>query len=275
MLKRALKMAGIVLIFEIVRTALPGLLQWGISRDPECIEYVDLFFCVDILQFAVMSMLVIALFKKLQLKPIVMVIIAVICSVIGQLLQGVSTGSYIGDIIVGLLWYSREYAYFPLLNWLIFPVCGYAFSGIWKRIQDKERFFRLVTPISWVISVVYFASMAFFGEYYLSGGEYYGLGILDAVFALIICAAMIGLGYYLTKWGGCISNWLSSMGNRVTSVYCIHWTLYCFAYVFLFCYLEDYISQWLIIPVSVLTLVASDLLSVFYNKKIKAKNKKF
>ena len=111
MLKRALKMAGIVLIFEIVRTALPGLLQWGISRDPECIEYVDLFFCVDILQFAVMSMLVIALFKKLQLKPIVMVIIAVICSVIGQLLQGVSTGSYIGDIIVGLLWYSREYAY--------------------------------------------------------------------------------------------------------------------------------------------------------------------
>ena len=66
------------------------------------------------------------------------------------------------DIIVGLLWYSREYAYFPLLNWLIFLVCGYAFRGIWQRIQDKKRFFRLVTPISWVICVVYFASMAFF-----------------------------------------------------------------------------------------------------------------
>ena len=272
MFKRALKMAGIVLIFEIARTALPGLLQWVISGDPECIEYVYMFFNVDILQFVTLALLVIALFKKLKLKPLVMVIIAVICSVIGQLLQGVSTGSYIGDIVAGFLWNSNEYAYFPLLNWLIFPVCGYAFSGIWQRLQDKEKFFRIVTPVSWVISIVYFASMAFFGEYYLSGGEYYGLGILDAVFALIICFSMIGLGYYLTKWGGRISNWLSSMGSRVTSFYCIHWTIYYYLYVFLFCFLEDYISQWLIIPVSILIIAASDLLSKAYkNKKFKNK----
>ena len=266
MFRRALKMAGMVLLFEIARTALPGLLQWLLSGDPECIEYVDLFFSVDIFQFAVMAMLVIALFQKWSLKPYVMVTIAVICSVIGQLLQWVTTGSYVGDVAVGLLWHSREYAYFPLLNWLIIPVCGYAFSGIWQRLQDKERFFRLVTPVSWIISIAYFASMVFLGEYYLSGYEYYGLGSLDAAFALVVCFAMIGLGYYLNKMGGCISNWLSAMGNRVTSIYCVHWTIYCFLYVFLFCYLEDYISQWLIIPVSVLVLVVSDLLSRLYKK---------
>ena len=266
MFRRAVKTAGIVLLFEIARTVLPGLLQWVISGDPECIEYVDIFFSVDILQFVTMAMLVIALFKKMKLKPFVMVIIAAICSVVGQLLQGVSTGSYIGDVAVGFLWHSREYAYFPLLNWLIIPVCGYAFSSIWQRIQDKGRFFRLVTPISWIISVVYFASMVFLGEYYLSGYEYYGLGILDAAFSLIVCFAMIGVGYYLKKWGGCVADWLSSMGNRVTSIYCIHWTIYCFLYVFLFCFLENYISQWLIIPVSALVLVVSDLLSRLYKK---------
>ena len=270
MFRRALKTAGIVLLFEIARTALPGLLQWVISGDPECIEYVDLFFSVDIIQFVTMAMLVIALFKKLNLKPYVMVIIAAICSVIGQALQWVTTGSYVGDVLVGFLWHSREYAYFPLLNWLIIPVCGYAFSSIWQRLKDKESFFRLVTPISWIISIAYFGSMVFLGEYYLSGWEYYGLGILDAAFSLIVCFAMIGLGYYLNKLGGRISNWLSSIGNRVTSIYCIHWTIYCFLYVFLFCFLESYISQWWIIPTSILVLASSDWLSRLY-KKSKAK----
>ena len=272
MVKRALKTAGMVLLFEIARTVFPGLLQWVISGDPECIEYVDIFFSVDILQFVVMAMLVIALFKKLNLKPTVMVIIAAIFSVIGQLLQGVTTGSYIGDIAVGFLWNSREYAYFPLLNWLIIPVCGYAFSSVWQRLQDKERFFRAVTPISWIITVPYFVSMVFLGEYYLSGYEYYGLGILDAAFALVVCFAMIGLGYYLSKLGGCITTWLGSMGNRVTSIYCIHWTVYYFLYVFLFCFLEDYVPQWVMLITGVLVLIVSDLLSRIYIK-LKKKSK--
>ena len=262
--RRAVKTAGMVLLFEIARTVLPGLLQWVISKDPECIEYVDIFFSVDILQFVTMAMLVIALFKKLNIKPVVMVIIAAICSVIGQLLQHVSTGSYIGDIVVGFLWHSREYAYFPLLNWLIIPVCGYAIGSIWQRLQDKERFFRLITPICWIISVAYFVSMVFLGEYYLSGYEYYGLGILDAAFAFVVCFAMIGLGYYLKKWGGCVANWLGSMGNRVTSIYCIHWTIYYFMYVFLFCFSDSYVPQWIMLLTGALVLVVSDLSSRFY-----------
>ena len=129
----------------------------------------------------------------------------------------------------------------------------------------------MVTPISWVIAVIYFISMIFFGEYYLSGGEYYGLGILDAVFALVICFAMIGLGYYLNKWGGCIGNWLNSMGNRVTSIYCIHWTIYCFLYVFLYCFLNEYIPQWVMLLTGILVLIVSDLLSGLYKKILKRK----
>ena len=266
MVHRALSVAGVALLLEIARTAIPGLLEWLIFRDPECIEYVYLFFEADILQFAALSMLVIALFKKLNLKPYVMVIIAVSCSVAGQLLQWVSTGSAVVDLFTGFIWHSHDYSYFPLLNWLIFPVCGYVFGGVWQRLQDKETFFRWVTPISWIISIAYFIPMAFIGEYYLSGGDYYGLGLGDAVFAFIICFAIIGLGYYIAKWGGCVSNWLGSLGTRVTSVYCIHWTIYCFLGLALICVLGDYISQWTIIPASILVLVASDLLSRLYVK---------
>ena len=273
MLRRALNTAGIVLLFEISRTALPGILQWVATHDPECMEYVYMFFCVDILQFATMAMLVIALFKKLNLKPYLMVVIAAVCSIAGQLLQGVTTGSEIGDVIVGFFWHSQDQSYFPLLNWLIIPVCGYVFGGVWRRLKDKEKFFRYVTPVSFGIAILYFASMWFVGvEYYFSGGDYYGLGIIDALFAFIICFAMIGLGYYMNKWGGRVANWLESMGNRVTSIYCIHWTILCFLYVFLFCLLGDYISQWWIIPTSVVVLILSDVLSRAY-KQIRRKIK--
>ena len=70
----------------------------------------------------------------------------------------------------------------------------------------------------------------------------------------------------IAKWGGCVSNWLGSLGTRVTSVYCIHWTIYCFLGLALICVLGDYISQWTIIPASILVLVASDLLSRLYVK---------
>ena len=266
MLRRAGKTICIAFLLEVFRTALPGLLHWGLSADPACIEYVYIFFCVDILQFAAVAMLMIALFKKLNLKPMVMVAIAAVFSVGGQLLQWVSTGSEIGDMVAGLLWHSQEYSYFPLLNWLIFPVCGYAFSSAWQRLEDKGSFFRLVTPISWVITVVYFASMIPLGEYYLSGWDYYGMGILDAAFGFAICLAMIGLGYYLNQWGGCVASWLSSMGNRITSIYCIHWTIYCFLCTILLCCFESYIPQWMMLGVSVLVLVASDLSSRLYEK---------
>ena len=265
MLRRAGKTACLALLLEIFRMILPGLLHWGISGDPSCFnDYVYGFFSVDILQLAIMVLLMMALFKKLNLKPVVMVGIAAVFSAVGQALQWVTTGSDVGDIVVGYLWKSHDYAYFPLLSWLIFPVCGYAFSSTWQRLEDKETFFRLVTPISWAITVVYFASMIPLGEYYLSGWEYYGLGILDAVFALIVCSALIGLGYYLNKWGGCVAIWLSSMGNRVTSIYCIQWTILCFLYTILLCYFEPYIPQWVMLLASVWVLVISDLSSVLY-----------
>ena len=122
MVRRALNMAGIAFLLEVARTAIPGFLEWVIFRDPACIGYINLFFCSDILQFATLAMLTIALFKKLKLKQYVMVIIAALCSVAGQLLQWVSTGSTIGDIITGFIWRSNDYSYFPLLSWLILPV---------------------------------------------------------------------------------------------------------------------------------------------------------
>ena len=274
MFHRALNTVGVVVLMEIARTVIPQLMNFSITGDTESLFMMYLAFPADILQFAALAMFVIALFKKLNLRPITMVIISIICSIVGQLLQGVSTGSLAGDIVAGFIWHTYEESYFPLLNWLIFPVCGYAFGDIWLRLRDKDTFFRWITPISWGVTAVYFASMAVVGKwYYLSGGDFYGLGILDAMFAFVVCFAMIGLGYYIAKWGGHVADWFGSMGIRVTSIYCIHWTIYGFM-IEIVDIMGCTLALWTMVPISISVLIVSDIMSRYYvNLKASRRNR--
>ena len=272
--RRGIRTAGIVVLLEFFRTVVPCFVEWLIFRDLESIGYINQVFCVDILQFATMAILAIALMKKLRLNSVAMLTVAVICSVIGQLLQGVTTGSVPGDYAAGFLWNTHYAAYFPFLNWLIVPVIGYVFGQFWLRLQDKKTFFKWVTPISFGISILYYASMALVGEwYYFSGGNYCGIGILDVLFMFVIFFAILGACYYTNQWTHSVSNVFVSMGARVNSVYCIHWVIYAFLYVILVCVLgeDQYLPLWTVVPAAVLVLIAADFLSRLYKKYLKKK----
>ena len=268
LLHRALGMAGIVLLLELSRTVIPTFFEWWIFRDFESIRYAYQIFSVDILQFATMALLMIALFKHLNLKPTVMLIISAVLSIVGQLLQGVSTGSKVGDILVGYLWHSHDASYFPIFNWLIAIVIGYAFGHLWLHLRDKETFFKIITPISWVISILYFVSMVLVGEwYYLSGGCYCGIGILDIFFMFVICPAAVGTSYFLGKWTTNISSWLESMGVRINSIYCIHWVIYALLYLTLMCVVgNNFVPMWAVVPTAILVLILADTISRLYKK---------
>ena len=268
--RRALHMAWIVVLLELSRTAIPCFIEWLIFRDPESLVYASEIVCVDILQFATMTLLAFALFKKLKLGVAPILVFSMVCSVAGQLLQGVTTGSLIGDRLVGFLWNSNETAFFPFFNWFIVPAFGYAFGKLWLRLKDKDTFFRWITPISFVITAAYYASMLIVGEwYYFSGGDYCGIGMIDAAFMFVIFLMVVGFCYYLRKISSSAADFFESMGVRLTSVYCIHWTLYCFSYLALVCVMGDrYVPLWAVPPFAALVFVISDLRSRFYKKRI-------
>ena len=273
--RRALGMAGLVLLLELFRTLIPCFLEWLIFRDLDSIEYIYQFLCVDILQFATMALLAIALFKKLKLRPLAMLAIAVACSVIGQILSGFSTGSMIGDFAVGYLWNSHDTAYFPFMNWFIVLLTGYSLGYVWLRLKDKTRFFKLVTPIGLLIGILYYASMGILGKwYYFSGGDYCGIGFLDVMFMIAIFFATVGISHYSGDWMPRVSRIFESMGIRLNSIYCIHWTIYAFLYLALLCLLdENYLPTWTVLPVGLLVVILADLTSRFYKKTLAKKVK--
>lgn len=266
--RRAIGMLGTVALLELSRTLIPCLIEWLIFRDLGSIRYAYQFLSVDILQFATMALAVIALFKKLNLKPHTMILIASICAVVGQILQGVSTGSVFGDYAVGYLWYSHDASYFPLLNWLIAPVIGYAIGHAWLRLRDKDSFFKIVTPISFLVSVLYILSMILVGEwYYFSEGCYCGIGLLDILFMFVIFLAVAGISHFLGRLMPRISQLLESMGVRISSIYCIHWVVYAFLYLSLTCLMGDsFVPTWAVTPVALLVLAVADALSRLYKK---------
>ena len=111
-------------------------------------------------------------------------------------------------------------------------------------------------------------SMVLVGEwYYLSGGCYCGIGILDIFFMFVICLAAVGTSYFLGKWTTNISSWLESMGVRINSIYCIHWVIYALLYLTLMCVVgNNFVPMWAVVPTAILVLILADTISRLYKK---------
>lgn len=272
--RRAVMTAWYVVLLELVRTVIPCFIEWLIFRDPESLVYANEIVCVDILQFATMAFLAFALLKKLKVGLLPMLLLSAMLSVAGQLLQGVITGSVVIDRVLGFFWNTNPTAFFPFFNWFIVPVIGYALGKIWLRMTDKAAFFRIVTPLSLVITVAYYAAMVLVGEwYFFSGGDYCGIGLIDVLFMLVIFFLVVGCCYYLGRISPMIGRFFASMGARLTSIYCIHWGIYGFLYLALVCILGDgYAPLWTVPPVAAAVFVSSELLSRLY-KSLCAKKK--
>ena len=95
-----------------------------------------LLFCVDILAFAGMAMMLIGALKKLKLTARMMVVIALIFSVIGWLLRFHDFGSNVANLIAGYFVGSAGgFTAFPLFPWFIFPASGNAFRRVLYEMQ--------------------------------------------------------------------------------------------------------------------------------------------
>ena len=126
---RGLRIMLISYMLNICRFLIPYLIGYGITGDTG--KYIDPLLykvlCNDILLFAGMALVLISLFRKL--KDWQMAAIAFAASAAGTMLNGVDVNNALGNILLGYLIGTEDAAgmvmsYFPLLNWLVFPVSG-------------------------------------------------------------------------------------------------------------------------------------------------------
>ena len=232
--KRAGKLFLIGLLLNICRFLIPYLVGYRITGETD--KYLEpLVYRVlgnDILQFASLFLLCIALFVKLKIPNSLMLLISFGFSLIGWALNDVDLGNNAANLILGHFIGTEDAAGlvisdFPLLNWMIVPVAGYVFGQFLLRVKDKGAFYRRVSPIPLILSTAFLVA-----EYFLEigmnrpGGEdtYYHATTYDIVAFIAFSVGLLGVYYFLwPRLSEKIRAFLTSVSRGVTSVYCIHW----------------------------------------------------
>ena len=188
-------------------------------------------FGVDILLHAGLSIIIIALSRKLIDKHIVVpLLLALSAALLGNLSSEISPGSehkpllYLSSFIYGDSWWS----YFPLFPWLSYSFAGIALYKVMQRF-DFSYFSKLKSKI--VIGVLFILFLIFTIQYAISVASelqsYYHHGIV------FFCWTMVFLTFYglladaLEKVAGnsIYFRYLKWLGKNITVIYTIQWII--------------------------------------------------
>ena len=274
---RGAQLFGLAYILNICRFLIPYSIGYAITGDAEYYMEPLLYkvLCNDIFTFAGLSMMLLALFIKLKLPRTVMLLIATVMCAFGTLLNGVDVGNPLGNIFLGYLIGTDDAAGlvlsdFPVLNWMMFPVCGYIFGTVLKHVKNKNLFYLTFSLPAITVAIVYFT----YGIYHEVGmfGEgqncYYHMVFSDVLASLCLTLGMMGVYHFIRKiipkklffiaW---------SISENITPVYFIHWVLVSFV-VNLFMYVirgTTILTPWQVVclgtAISVVSIIIAHYLS--------------
>lgn len=194
---------------------------------------------VDIMQFAGLALMCFGLFKLAKLKPWVMLLIATVLSLGGTFISmfagEFSTGSYAVDAILSLfipIYFAgtdNVVSYFPLMNYLIFPIAGYCSSFYYKRLKNKKIFFGLMLGLAAITITAYCLinpAKNQAGIFREGDIGYYHIYTWDAYVNIITSTGLIGLTYFISlilpKF---ILNGCHNISKNINKIYCISWVI--------------------------------------------------
>lgn len=276
---RGVKIFAVGYVLNICRFLIPYSIGYWITGDYA--KYIEPLLykvlCNDILTFAGLAMMLMALFIKLKLPNLVMIAIATVMCAFGTLLNGVDVVSPLGNIFLGYLIGTEDAAGlvlsdFPILNWMMFPVCGYAFGTMLKHVQDKKLFYLVFSLPAILIAMVYFTlgiyhEVGMFGE---GQNCYYHMIFSDVLASLCLTVGMIGVYYFIWKVFPKKMFYIAwSISENITEVYFIHWVLVSFV-VNLFMYIirgTTILTPWQVVALGTVISIVSIVLAPYCTKR--------
>ncbi|MBQ6380689.1 MAG: DUF1624 domain-containing protein [Clostridia bacterium] len=287
---RGLKIGAIGIALNLFRYLIPSLIGYGISGDSA--KYLKplpyLFFGNDILQFAALAMMLMALLLYLKLNAAKIFAVSLGMSVVGTFLRNTDCGSPVLNVILGHVIGTETaagdpyiYSDFPLLIWFIFYAFGFLFGHFYRHIKDKDAFYKTVSPFCIIIALA-FCLWEGFGGFGMVMGEgdnvFYHMTTPEALICIMACVGLLFIPYCLSKI--LPQSWhkpIESVSRNVTAVYCIHWVLVWWTVdLFIYClkgdsYLSNVPAFFLGLGLSTLSIFLAQVWSQF---KIQLKRKK-
>ena len=215
---------------NLVRNAIPNLIAWWITGKQFFIANALLILQSDILTFAGLAFLLMALFKKLKLSGGVVLGISVLMSVAALVMWHTvpSPENYLVSQMAGFFVITKAEAYFPLFCYFIFVAFGYFIGGYYPRIRDKRALANRVMLICFPAAAVYYVCRFVFEMSYLpelgSDMQYNMKPTPDAIATCLFTLGILALLYRIVEaLGGKLPPIVTHFSSNINSYYCLHY----------------------------------------------------
>lgn len=244
---------GLLILFfgqflSLLRSGFPNIIGYFLTQSD---YYLNNMACVvsgDIMQFAGLAFLLMALLKKCKLSGTQIFLTGVALNIVGCLLSGLNTGSYFVDQLLGFFYPTDTESYFPLFNWFIFPAFGMMLGEAYLHIKDKVAFFKRVFAICLPVSAAYFTL-----RYTVQIPFFYDLTDLNAVIRMnlidsvaFICLDMLLICFSYLIYLCCkcrVPRFLGFVSQNINSFYCVSWTIILFVELSMLLCTGDHIND--------------------------------
>ena len=232
---RGLKLLLVAFSLNILRFFLPFITGYLITHDTE--QYIaPLWYRVfgnDVLQFASISIVLMALLKALKLPDLGILFLAIIMRIAGIFFSGFDAQNQILNVFLGHFIAVEDsadmvFSDFPLLNWFIIPVSGYIFGKKLISCSDKKKFYMILSIPCFIFTIVWFANGIINASGMFDEGQnsYYHMGIADTFASICAVLALLGIyNLFAEKLPQRVIFPIIQISRATTHVYFIQWVL--------------------------------------------------
>ena len=139
----------------------------------------------------------------------------------------VHTGSYALDQLLGMFFFTDSESYFPLFNWFVFPAFGMLFADILQFVNDKKRFYFLISiPCAIIAAIYYVIAIGFEQPVFTVINEWKSfsyMGLPDALAQLTVNTFIFAVFFFLTmKLKGAPASCIRFISSNINRYYCVH-----------------------------------------------------
>ena len=230
-LTRGVSLIIIGQVLNLCRYVIPNGINYLLTGDVYWRKMMFLVFSSDIMQFAGLAFMLIALLKYMRFSELKIFLTAVAMSIVGTLIPSeVETGNYVLNQFLGFFISTRSESYFPLLYWFIFPAFGMLFGNILKHVRDKQKFYLSLFVPTGIITVFYFWLAVSVEQPYFRVlrdlTAFNCMSITDALAQLSCNTCLICVSFYVMKiLSERIVSGISFISGNINRFYCVQWVL--------------------------------------------------
>lgn len=229
--KRGVNIFVLAYVLNFLRDALPYVIFVAINHEFDLDYFLFMLLNGDILQFAGLSFMLIALFIKLNLSVLVMSCIALFMQLFGFILATNFPVDTNMTYILGLF-YKTENMCFPLLQWFIYPCFGILLATYLRHVIDKDKFYKVILIAGASILTVYSITL-YMHEYKvayvysLARDFYYNQEFIKTLFIVLTIIVELSIIHFLfgRRDYSKIDSLAAFAGKHLNKIYIVQWLL--------------------------------------------------